>query len=322
MQRNKRKIAFIVREFPIISETFIISQVTDLIDREIDIKVFSFEKGDKENVSRKFDEYNLLERVHYLNTPGNYVKRFLFAIPKIVHIFFTRPVLLFKMFNLNKKYGRNALSLQLLYWIEPFINKKFDLIHCHFGNAANDFLIIKEILGLRQKIVTTFYGFDVSLFFKQKPANYYDKLKEVSSLFLVMSRNMKERLVEKGFNQNKIRILPVSIDVESYPYNKRIFHDGELFKIVSVGRFVEKKGFDDLLRAIAIVKEKSKRLFRCYIIGNGTLKDELFNMTERLNLNDVVEFKGYMKVEDIINYFLNVHLFVQPSKTARNGDME
>ena len=321
MQKIKRKVAFIVWKFPVISETFIINQVADLMDRGIEIEVFSFNKGDKENVSQSFYKYNILDKVHYLVTTSNHIIRLFSAIPKIIHIIFTHRVLLLKVFNL-KKYGRKALSLQLLFWIEPFVNKKFDLFHCHFGCVANDFLIIKEILGSRQKIVTTFYGWDVSWFFKQKPANYYDKLKKESSLFFVMSHNMKDRIIEKGFDQNKIKVLPVSIDVKSYPYKKRVFHDGELIKIISVGRFVEKKGFDDLLQALAIAKEKSKRLFRCYIIGNGMLKDKLFNMTERLNLRDVVEYKGYMKIEDIISYFSKMHLFVQPSKTAGDGDME
>ena len=107
-----------------------------------------------------------------------------------------------------------------------------------------------------------------------------------------------------------------------YPYKERMIQDGELINIISVGRFVEKKGFDDLLSALAIVKEKSKRTFKCYIIGDGELKDKLFNLTEKLKLKDVVEYKGYMKIEDIINHFSNTHLFVQPSKTAINGDME
>ncbi len=320
MEKNKRKIAFVVERFPVVSETFLINQVTDLIDRGVGVEVFSFERGDKENISQKFFQYKLSKKVHYLDIPKNYIRRHYIAIPKILHVLFN-PFLLFNLFNFKKSH-HNISSKVLLFWIEPFIGKKFDLVHCHFGPIANDFLIIKEILKLEQKIITTFYGYDVSQVFKVKSSDYYDKLKKASSLFLVMSNNMKERLVRNGFDQNKIRVLPVSIDVESYPYNQRIFHDGELIKIISVGRFVEKKGFDDLLRAIAIVKEKSKKAFRCYIIGGGELKDKLFDMTERLNLNDVVEFKGYMKVEDIINYFSNMHLFVQPSKTARNGDME
>ena len=45
-------------------------------------------------------------------------------------------------------------------------------------------------------------------------------------------------------------------------------------------------------------------------------------MTESLKLWDVVEFKGYMKIEDIIKMFSDTHLFMQPSKTASDGDKE
>lgn len=321
MRKNKRRIAFIVGRFPVVSETFIINQVADLIDRGIEIEIFSFRKGDKNNISQRFYEYNMFNKVHYLDTPHNLIIRVLSAIPRIIHILFTDIFLLFKILNF-KNYGRKALNLNLLFKIEPFVGKRFDLFHCHFGRIANDFLMIKEILGLEQRMVTSFYGRDVSCLFEKEPENYYDKLKRESSLFFVMSHNMKDRIIDNGFDHNKIRVLPVSIDVNSYPYKERNLHNGELIKIISVGRFIEKKGFDDILRALAIVKEKSKRLFKCYIIGDGVLKDKLLNMTENLKLWDVVEFKGYMKVEDIIKMFSDTHLFLQPSKTASDGDME
>lgn len=321
MQKNNKKIAFVVPRFPVISETFIISQIADLIDREIEIEVFSFARGDEGNISEKFNTYNMLERVHYLDTPGSFVKRFFYAILKVIHIMFKKPALLYKIFVL-KQYRSKALSLQLLFQVQPFINKKFDLIHCHFGNVANNFLIIKEIMGLKQKMITTFYGWDASRIFNETPASYYDNLKKECEFFFVMSSNMKDRIIEKGFDRSKIAVLPVGIDLKSYPFNEREFNDGEAIRIVSVGRFTEKKGFDDLLRAISIVKKKSKRLFRCYIIGDGKLKDKLLDLTERLKLNDVVEYKGYMKHDDIIKCFTSMNLFAQPSKTDRHGDME
>ncbi len=315
------KIAFIVDRFPVVSETFVINQVADLMDRGIEVEIYSFHKGDKENISQRYHTYNMAELVHYLDTPKNIVTRLRSAIPKIAHVFVTHPLLLFKIFNI-RRYRRKALSLSLLFWIEPFLDKKFDLAHCHFGTVANNYLSIKKILGLRQKIVTTFYGYDASRIFNENRSDYYAELKEESTLFFAMSHNMKERLVAQGFEKNKIKVLPVSIDLQSYPYKERTPHDGEPVNIISVGRFVEKKGFDDLLRALAIVKEKSKKAFKCYIIGDGVMKDELFALTDQLKLKDIVEYKGFMNMEAIITFFMGMHVFVQPSKTARNGDME
>jgi colanic acid/amylovoran biosynthesis glycosyltransferase len=315
------KIAFIIGIFPTISETFIINQVADLIDRGIDIEIISFMRGNVENISAKYFQYAMDKKTTYLDFPGNKFKRLVVSFPKIVKLFLYDPKLLCKALNFMK-YGRKALSLQLIYYFDKFIGKKYDLYHCHFGPTAREFLSIKKIFSIEGKMITSFYGYDVSALLNDVPADYYDELKDESSLFFVMSENMKQRIIEKGFNKDKVVVLPVSIDLHSHPYMERTLKDGEPVRIVSVGRFVEKKGFDDLLRALNIVKQKSKRAFECVIIGDGFLKDDLVQLAERLTLGDVVKFKGYMKIEDIIKCFLERQLFVQPSKTARDGDME
>jgi colanic acid/amylovoran biosynthesis glycosyltransferase len=320
---KKLNIAFVVGKFPLVSETFIINQIADLEERGNLVDVFSFSTGSLEHISQRFFEFGLEEKTYYLDMPDNKFRRFLQAIPKLLHVFVVSPSLFVRIFNI-KKYGRDALSFRLLFWIEPWLGKekKFDLIHCHFGPVANKFLIIKELLGLKQKIVTTFYGFDVSRIFKIMGDNYYDRLKKECSLFFVMSNNMKERIIMHGFNPLKIKVLPVSIDTREYPFRERLHKSGEKINIISVGRFVEKKGFNDILKALSIVKKNTKKPFKAFIVGGGPLEKKLLKMTKDLCLEKEIEYQGYMVIEDIIEYFLNMHLFVQPSKTAQNGDME
>ncbi|MFH1744853.1 MAG: glycosyltransferase [bacterium] len=323
MQTDKKKIkiAFIVGQFPAISETFIINQVADLMDSGVEVEIFSLRRGDEKNISQRFFDYKMEESTNYLNMPENFLERFLKAIPKIIKIFLSRPLSLFKALNFIK-YGRDAFSLKLIFWCEQFLGKKFDLVHCHFGPIANKFLIIKDILGLQEKFVTTFYGYDVSRATKMKRGNYYDRLKKECPMYFVMSENMKERVVAQGFDAEKIKVLPISIDVSSYPFKERNYQEGEQVDMVSVGRFVEKKGLDDLLRALAIVKKKTNKPFKCVIIGDGYMKKELLALTDKLDINNEVDYKGYIKIEEVINIFLESHLYLQPSKTAKDGDME
>jgi colanic acid/amylovoran biosynthesis glycosyltransferase len=110
--------------------------------------------------------------------------------------------------------------------------------------------------------------------------------------------------------------------VGSVPFKERSLKEGETIHMATVGRFVEKKGFDDLLRSLAILKQKISRKFLCHIIGGGELDGELRALAKKLDVEDVVEWKGYMKLEDIEQYLLTMHFYVQPSKTASNGDME
>lgn len=319
---KKMKVAFVVGEFPSVSETFIINQVADLLDRGIDVEIFSFRKGGEKNISEKFSLYDMGRRVHYCDMPKNLALRCARALPKMLYLLKYNRRALFCALNVAR-YGRNALSLKLLYWVEPFARmKSVDLIHCHFGTIASKFLIIKDILELPQRMITSFYGYDVSHIFQQKGPHVYDRLKQESSLFFVMSENMKERVVAYGFDEGKVEVLPVSIDVDAYPFHERTVGENERVRIASVGRFVEKKGFDDLLRALAIVKERTKKQFKCFIVGGGPLEKTLHELTQSLGIEDIVEYKGYMKIEGIIDFFKDIHFFVQPSKTAINGDME
>lgn len=341
MEVKKKRIAFIVAAFPVVSETWLINQVADLLDSGFEIDIFALagskkrrnlevvlegeeyrrEKGDAEVISERYFEHRMGDRTHYISMPDNRLERIVKAIPKVIKLLFKSPRVLFRALNI-KKYGGEALTLKLLFWTEPFAGKKFDLFHCHFGTVANKFLKIRDILGIKQKFITSFYGYDVSSYTKQKGPRAYDRLKRECSWFIVMSNNMKGRVVAQGFDEDKIHVLPISIDVDSYPFTDRSLNPGETIQIVSVGRFVEKKGFDDLLRALAIVKRKTKKKFVCNIIGGGPLESRLRAMTSELNLEDVVSYKGYMKVEKITDYFRGMHLYMQLSKTAPDGDME
>ena len=251
----------------------------------------------------------------------NFIVRFLKAVPKACCVFFHSPLVFFRVFNF-KKYGVHALSLKLLFWVEPFLGKKFDLVHCHYGTVANKFLLIKDVLKINPKIITTFYGKDISQVSVQKSDNYYDRLKKECDLFIVMSQDMKERVIAQGFDAEKIEILPISIDVSSYPYTERKLKEGETVNLMTIAHFVEKKGLDDLLRALAIVRQKTEKPFCCVIVGDGPMHDQIHNLAAELNLRDVIDFRGYMKMEDIIPLFLKMHFYVQPSKTAKDGDME
>ncbi len=325
MNTKGKKIAFVVGIFPAVSETWMINQIAGLLDRGFDIDIYAFttQNIDQKHISDEYKKYNMSARTTYIGMPESRILRIIKAAPKIIRLLFMSPGVLARTLNI-KKYGKDALSLKLLFWSEQFVGKKYDLIHLHDGLIANRFLTIKDIVGIRTKFITSFYGQDVSRRFRDHPnEDIYKRLKKECSVFIVMSNFMKDRIVAKGFDKSKIQVLPIfGINVDGYPFKERKLEPGEVIQMATVGRFVEKKGFDDILRALAIVKNKTDKKFICNIIGGGPLEHDLRVMTEELCLKDVVSYKGYMKIEDIINYFLKMHFYLQPSKTASNGDME
>ncbi len=321
-KKDKLKVSFVIGIFPAVSETFIIDQVAGLIDRGVEVEIFYFKNSQLTNISSRYFEYGMKSISHSLAMPRNRFLRLLGGIPKAVRIlFYLGPKSLFRSLNIAK-YGKAASSLRLLYWAAPFAGRATDLYHCHFGIIADDFLIIKDIIGSKTKIVTSFYGFDVSQAVRNYGPNIYDRLKNESSLFFVMSDNMRERVIDLGFASSKVVVHPVGVDSTKQPHFSRALDEGEKVQIISVGRFVEKKGFDDLLQALAIVKQKIGSTFLCTIVGDGPLRERIHSLAESLKINDIIDWKGFMPIEKVIGLFEKMHFFVQPSKTSANGDME
>src|SRR5260221_12919048 len=74
------RIAFLVGRFPSLSETFILNQITGLIDRGHDVQIYARKPGDGDKVHPDVDKYRLRERVTYRAMPSNAALRTLKGI--------------------------------------------------------------------------------------------------------------------------------------------------------------------------------------------------------------------------------------------------
>lgn len=91
-------------------------------------------------------------------------------------------------------------------------------------------------------------------------------------------------------------------------------------QIVSVGRAVEKKGYDDLLAALAALPTGLAWHFTH--IGGGELSDQLKRQADQLGLSDWITWRGAQPREEVIETCRTADLFVLPSKLARSGDRD
>jgi len=88
--------------------------------------------------------------------------------------------------------------------------------------------------------------------------------------------------------------------------------------VVSVGSLGETKGFPDLIRACAILRDQGK-FVRCGIVGEGPLRRELETLIEEYGLNDRVELTGAVSQERIMEYYHRAWVFALPCVTADDG---
>lgn len=90
--------------------------------------------------------------------------------------------------------------------------------------------------------------------------------------------------------------------------------------LLSVGRAVPKKGYDDLLAALALLpKDLAWRLVH---IGGGGLTTSLKAGAARLGIADRIEWRGARPQPEVLTAYREADLFVLAAKVAPDGDRD
>lgn len=122
------------------------------------------------------------------------------------------------------------------------------------------------------------------------------------------------------------KIVPMGVDVEMFAAGDGATLRAELpedhYLILFVGRLVEKKGVDDLIKAFALLPDELRSTTALWIVGTGERERQLREMTADLGVGDRVTFRGTIPNSRLPDYYAAADLFVGPSVIAASGDQE
>ena len=95
----------------------------------------------------------------------------------------------------------------------------------------------------------------------------------------------------------------------------------EVPMLLSVGRFSEKKGYPNLLKALSILKQAGQP-FRSVIVGYGGLEQQIRQQIADLNLDNEVTIVGKLTQDKLIGYYQQTDAFVLPCLVTDDGDRD
>ena len=317
---SRLKVAFMVYEFPILSETFILNQIAGLIDRGCEVDVYAERRGDWDKVHPLVEKYNLLKRTYYLpELPENLWQRLSKGVGLIPHYGKVCPSQLWR--SLYLPLIDLTLSFWLLHTIIPNINKDYDIIHCQFGTQSYRGLAFRQVNAPKAKLITTFRGHDISSFVQQKGANVYQQVFRHGDFFLTNCDFFRNKAISIGCPPDKIKVNRSGLDCDRFTYRSRSLPEDGRVQIATTGRLVEKKGIEYVIGAVAKLVPAYPRL-RYKIIGEGHLRHRFTELIQELKITDNVELMGWRDETEIVETLKNTHIFVAPSITAADGNQD
>lgn len=197
------------------------------------------------------------------------------------------------------------------------IENDIQLIHSHFVYPIGTLFLYP--LADKLKIPFTIFAHAADIF--RYWVDEANKVSEISQCpyckaIFTLGDFHKNYLLERNVREDKIVITKQATDYETEDFE---LLDNNPKKIVSICRYTEKKGLDDLIDIAKLLEDEN---YEFSMYGFGELRDDLENKINEMNLSNITingELKGHEEVKRVLK---KSDLLVSPCKRASDGDMD
>jgi len=201
----------------------------------------------------------------------------------------------------------------------------YDLVHVHsytnFGPLAV-YILTKLDLTKAKTVFTPHFHPQSTSQAREMLRKMYDLFlrKQIFSAFdtLVTLTGAEKNILSSFCNEQKISIIPNGINLEEFDHiSESLFKDAHMPRnspyILYVGYLLKYKGLDTMLFAFSKVLKELESDVKLVFVGDGTYRDRLQNMTNRLGLKRHVIFTGFIERKLLISAIKGCSIFVMPS---------
>lgn len=192
--------------------------------------------------------------------------------------------------------------------IKDIVEKEnVECIHAQFLRE-NYIGLWTKLLGAKVKVIWT-YHVNVPM---SPPIRFLNKIfTRQNHKVITVANFMKQQLLEKGLSDKKVQVIYNGIKQPVLPPKQNIPHTDKTLAVV--GRLSEEKGHRFLFQGLAKLKNENPHLkWKCNIIGDGPLHDELLQLAKELGILEQLKFKGF--INDVSAEYAEADIIVLPSQ--------
>lgn len=311
------RIAYLLKKFPRLSETFVLNEILGQQDLGRDLVVFSRRTPDDEPRHPELDR--LAAPVEELPS-----RREIDPWSTLFLSDWDDPAALFarvgELVRDAREWGHPrfpSLLVEALYLLRRTRELEVDHVHVHFATDSAMVAMILRALGGPGYSITA-HAKDIYR------ATVDDGLLSrmfASSEFVVTVCDANVEALETRLTKPalaKVRRLYNGIDLEAYAPNLGEREEGH---VLSIGRLVEKKGFGVLLDALHVLAERGVS-FRASIVGQGEEEALIRDRIAELSLEDRVTLLGARDQGEVRNLMRRATLFCLPCLIGKDGNRD
>jgi glycosyltransferase involved in cell wall biosynthesis len=316
---QQRTVAYIVKAWPRLSETFILNEIISLEERGVPIRIFSVKDPDPGPAHSKVAQVRA--KITYLALQSHWKQ----AVAANLRLLCRRPGRYLWVFAhvvaaklVRRSFGLPRHFFQAGYLADILSREPADHLHAHFASTpARVARLTHRLSGIPYTF--TAHAKDIYL---SDPKAFRGKLMESRAVVTCTEYNRSYLLKQFGsLAGHKIHRIYHGLDTSQFGFHPRqTIENGEPI-ILSVARLVEKKGLEDLIAAADILRRRG-RVFRVEIIGSGPQREALRAQAKEMGLADRVRLAGAQTHDAVCLAYQRASIFVLPCVVASNGDRD
>jgi len=320
-QPSGARIGYVLKMYPRFSETFILNEILAHEAAGSELEIFSL----RPPVDGRFHEALARVRapVHYLKLPRENMGALAehMAAPSEADVFWAAIQAAAELPDfatwLGAARGEEANDVYQAIALARMVRARgIDHLHAHFGSVATT---VARLAAHFARVTYSFTAHAKDLYHESvDPEDLRAKLADTATVVTVSDYNVRFLKENYGPAAERVERIYNGLDLQQYGYRAPLDRPRD---IIAVGRLVEKKGFDDLVEACALLAQRGRDL-RCRIIGMGPLEAELRARIARLGLQDRVELLGPRPQGEVRDLVQAAAVFAAPCVVGGDGNRD
>lgn len=314
------RIAYLAPEIPALSATFVYNEILQLESMGTEVVPFSVHISTSNILETRVQKlaektFNLYAQSKLSVTTDNLKMMLMHPINYLRTI----GMLIVDMWRVGP-FSRTALGLgyRMIFsasLAKYLIQKKCDHLHVHFAHIPTDIAMYASILSGIPFSVTAHANdlYERGWLLKEKVRR--------SCFFATISEFNKRYLSKQGVDIDRVKIIRCGVDPAQFSKRQEM-PNNTIPKIGVIGRLVEKKGIDTLIKAVALLKKQGQQV-QLQIAGAGPLESTLILLVKQNKLTkEDVNFLGAIPHAEVADLIKSLDMFVLPCKEDNSGDVD
>ncbi len=311
---RSRRIGYVLKRFPRISETFVAAEVLELERQGEHVTIFAISRPDEPFEHAFLDR--LRARVVYLpHRPHREPVRVARGLASALR---ASPRGWLRAARVALWTPRQVLAwrrlLQATVLRRELADAEIEHVHAHFATAAARLANLAHLMSGPQYSVTA-HAKDI--YHRQaRPARLRQKLGDAEFVATVSEAN-RDFLTSVLDGRGRVEVVPNSADLRRLGAPNGEVRQRDL--VLSVARLVEKKGLEDLIEACRLLAERGHPA-RLEIVGDGPLRGRLEAAAQAAGIDAV--FRGSLPQEEVLPRYREAAVVCLPCVVASTGDRD